>query len=98
MSFIHDLILRDGRQITRNLVGSSERRFVDVSAAAIAEKSRRVSLTHSALCWASFPRRQVANGLRWISHGPRFTLIVEPGVQIVDGVGQADGVPYGSRI
>jgi hypothetical protein len=98
MSSIHDLILRDGRQFARNLVGSSERRFVDVSAAAIAEKSERISRTHSALCWASFPRRQIANGLRWVSHGPRFSLIIEPGIQIIDGVGQPDGVPYGSRI
>ena len=98
MSSIHDLILRDGRQLARNLVGSSERRFVDVSAAAIAEKSERISRTHSALCWASFPRRQIANGLRWVSHGPRFSLIIEPGIQIMDGVGQPDGVPFGSRI
>jgi hypothetical protein len=98
MSSIHDLILRDGRQLARDLVGSSERRFVDVSAAAIAEKSERISRTHSALCWASFPRRQIANGLRWMSHGPRFSLIIEPGIRIIDGVGQPDGVPYGSRI
>jgi hypothetical protein len=97
MSFLHDLILRNGPQLARKQASLSDRRFVDVSAAAMAEADDSACVTHSAWCWASFPRRHVGDGQRWISHGPRYSLIVEPGVRIVDGTPQPDGVPYGSR-
>jgi hypothetical protein len=97
MSAIHEVILRDGRQLARSQVSLDERRFVDLSAAAIAELGNDISFTHSAWCWASFPRRQIPNGQSWVSHGPRYSIFVDPGLQTIDGWAQPDGVPFGSR-
>lgn len=94
MSAIHELVLRHGHAVAREMVNTRHDKLcVDIAAEILVEESNRLGITHSGFCLTSLPHKDIAS-TTWKREGHRLTLVVQSGV---DRDEQPIGIPFGSK-
>jgi Plasmid encoded RepA protein len=88
---VHELILRHGKNQTRELLGT-DRLLADIASAVMADETGRMGFTYSGFCLTALPHRNPGIDT-WRRDGHRITLLIESGK---NRQGTHLGIPYGS--
>lgn len=97
MADIHDLIVQHGHEKARDLVPASQRRYVDIASAMLAEEAQAMGVTYSGFCLTGLPHKPLRADEPWVRRGNRVTMMVTPGMEPKNGTAVHIGVPYGAR-
>ena len=96
MGELHRLLRDHGREAA--LRSDFDRRVVDAAAAYMSSEDMEVGFLYSGWSQAALPHKRLPDDAPWQVTTDRVTLIVQPGLRPVAGMGPVSvGVPYGSR-
>jgi len=94
MGEVHKLIEQHGAEVVRRM--DFPRAVVDAAAGYMSAEERDLFL-FTGWAQAALPHRKLEDNAHWEISNDHVTLIVQPGLQKVDGEVVPVGVPYGSR-
>ena len=94
MGDVHKLIVQHGAEAVRRM--DFPRAVVDAAAGYMSAEERDLFL-FTGWAQAALPHRKLEDSAHWEISNDHVTLIVQPGLQKVDGDVVPVGVPYGSR-
>jgi hypothetical protein len=98
MGAIHDLILNHGKNLTRDLVHTTDRALVDIASSVLADENGEISTSFSGFCLlTALPHKRLEDNETWERTGHRVSIRVEPGFLPVRGDHRLYGIPYGAR-
>jgi len=94
---VRAMIAEHGRARARELLGSSKRRLIDITADVLADETQRIGITYAGFCLTSLPHKRLPDNQTWKKPGNAVTLLIEPGRQLVNDQEILHGVPYGAH-